>query len=134
MPYDFFPQRTSLHKIDPFHENKENRLSLRTNSKQPRENDVNCKGNHFYPLNSTSREVSVIKIHAWQGSSMVLLFEFHDKTHFMKFYFKFKVPFPKGFPNEDRECNAFQRGNNQVYLIVISVQFCAACIPSFSCT
>ena len=26
-----------------------------------------------------------------------------------KFYSNFKVPFPKGFPNKDRECNAFQR-------------------------
>ena len=76
---------------------------------QPCSSDVQFQGNHFYPLNSTSREVSFIQIHAWQGSSLVSLFEFHDKRHFMKFYLNFKVPFPKGFPNEDRECNAFQR-------------------------
>ena len=76
---------------------------------QPCSSDVHFQGNVFYPLNSTSREVSFIQIHAWHGSSLVSLFEFHDKRHLMKFYSNFKVPFPKGFPNEDRKCNAFQR-------------------------
>jgi len=40
---------------------------------------------------------SFIQIHAWQGSSLVPLFEFHDKRHFMEFYLNFKVPYPKGF-------------------------------------
>ena len=71
--------------------------------------DVYFQGTHFHPLNPTSREVSFIQIHAWQGFSLVPLFKFQDKRHFVEFYLNFKVPFPTGSPNGDRECNGFQR-------------------------
>ena len=38
--------------------------------------DVYFQGDHFHSLNSTSREVSFKQIHAWQGSSLVPIFEF----------------------------------------------------------
>ena len=59
--------------------------------------DVYFQGDYFQSLNSTSREVSFKQVHAWQGSSLVPIFEFHDKRHFMEFYLNFKVPFPNGF-------------------------------------
>ena len=41
-----------------------------------------------------------MKIHAWQGSHSVPLFEFHDKRHFMEFYLNFKVPYPKEYDED----------------------------------
>jgi len=58
--------------------------------------DVYFQGCHFYPCNSTSWEVGYIQIHALQGSSLVSLFEFHEKRHFMEIesvmHFKGKEP------------------------------------------
>jgi len=70
---------------------------LRTILFEERGIDVYFQGDHFHSLNSTSREVSFKQVHAWQGSSLVPLFEFLDKRHFMEFYLNFKVPYPKGF-------------------------------------
>ena len=38
-----------------------------------------------------------MQIHAWQGSHLVHLSEFHDKRHFIEFYLNFKVPYPKEY-------------------------------------
>jgi len=69
---------------------------LRTILFEERGIDVYFKGDHFHSLNSTSREVSFNQVHAWQGSSLVPIFEFHDKRYFMEFYLNFKVPFSNG--------------------------------------
>jgi len=68
---------------------------LRTILFEERGIDVYFQGDHFHSLNSTSKEVSFKQVHAWQGSSLVPLFEFRDKRHFMEFYLNFKVPYPK---------------------------------------
>ena len=70
---------------------------LRTILFEERGFDVYFQGYHFHSFNSTSWEVTSMQIHAWQGPSLVPLFEFHDKRHFMEFYLNFKVPCPKGF-------------------------------------
>ena len=70
---------------------------LRTILFEERSFDVYFEGYHFHSFNSTSWEVSSIQIHAWQGFSLIPLFEFHYKRHFLQFYLNFKVPYPKGF-------------------------------------
>ena len=60
--------------------------NLRTNSFLEGENDVYLLGVHFHFFNPTSWELRSIRIHACQGSCLTLLFEFHDKRHFMEFY------------------------------------------------
>jgi len=70
---------------------------LRTILFEERGFDVYFQESHFHSFNSTSWEVNFIQIHAWQGPSLVPLFEFYDKRHFMEFYLNFKVPYPKGF-------------------------------------
>ena len=57
--------------------------------------DIYFQGYHFHSFKSTSWELSSIQIHAWQGYSMVPLFEFHSKRHFMEFCLNFKMPLLK---------------------------------------
>ena len=84
------------------------RQELRTILFKERGLDVYFQGYHLRSSKSTSWEVSSILINAWQGPSLVPLFEFHDKRYFMKFYLNFKVPHPKGFSNGDEESHPFQ--------------------------
>ena len=70
---------------------------LRTVLFEERAFDICFQGYYFHSFNSTSWEASSIQIHAWQGPSLVPLFEFHEKRHFMEFYLNFKLPYPKGF-------------------------------------
>jgi len=97
MPINLFPQRSTFHKLDPFYEKNEKLSSLRTNFKQPREDDVYFHIHHFHYLNSTSREANVKETRAWKASTWSLLSEFHHARHFLEFMLNFKVPFLKGF-------------------------------------
>ena len=54
--------------------------------------DAYFQGCVFHSFKTKSWEVSSIQIHAWQGFSLVPLFELHDKRHFMQFYLNFKMP------------------------------------------
>ena len=67
---------------------------LRTILFEERGFNVYFQGCLFHSFNLTSWEVSSMQIHAWQGSHLVPLFEFHDKRHFMEFYSNFNVPYP----------------------------------------
>ena len=70
---------------------------LRTTLFEEKGFDAYFKGYHFHSFNSTSSEVSFVQFHAWQGPSLVPLFDFHDKRDFMEFYLMFKAAHPKGF-------------------------------------
>jgi len=86
---------------------------LRTILFKERGFDVYFQGYYFHSFNSTSWEVSSIEIHAWQDFSLVPLFEFHDKRHFMEFYLNFKVPFANDFTKWGTTVPCISKGKNQ---------------------